>query len=71
MRRPLMSTAYAPMCCVIPPASRSATRVFPDGVQQGGFPVVDVSHDGDDGRPRDEVFVPGLQGLDLAQFLFE
>jgi hypothetical protein len=26
MFRPLIVTWYAPMCCVIPPASRSATR---------------------------------------------
>ena len=44
------------MCCVMPPASRSATRVVADGVEQAGLAVVDVAHDGDDRRARDDVF---------------
>jgi hypothetical protein len=42
-------TWYAPMCCVMPPAS-PAPRSCADVVEQRGLAVVDVTHDGDDRR---------------------
>ena len=63
-------TRYAPMCWVMPPASRSATRVVANRVEQRRLAVVDVAHDRDDGRARHQVLrVDGFRfGLD--QFLF-
>ena len=40
------------MCCVMPPASPAATLDFADDVEQRGFAVVNVAHDGDDRRAR-------------------
>ena len=59
------------MCCVMPPASRSATRVFADRVEQAGLAVVDVAHDGDDRRARDDVLGLRLALVGLQQLLFE
>ena len=59
------------MCCVMPPASRSATRVYADRVEQRRLAVVDVAHDGDDRGARDEVFGLVVLGLDLQQLLLE
>ena len=60
--RLLTVTWYAPMCCVMPPASRSATFVVADGVEQRRLAVVDVAHDGDDrGAQR-----PGLPACDSS-----
>ena len=49
---PFRSAWYAPMCCVMPPASPATTFAFADAVEQRGLAVVDVTHDGDDRRPR-------------------
>ena len=38
------------MCWVMPPASPAATFGFANDIQQRGFAVVNVAHDGDDGR---------------------
>ena len=59
------------MCCVMPPASRSATRVVANRVEQRRLAVIDVAHDGDDRRARDLIL--GVDGfrLDLDQLLFE
>ena len=40
------------MCCVMPPASPATTFGLTDGVEQRRLAVVDVAHDGDDGRAR-------------------
>ena len=47
-----VSTWYAPMCWVMPPASPAATLVRADVVEQRGLAVIDVTHDGDHGRTR-------------------
>jgi hypothetical protein len=59
------------MCWVMPPASPSSHVGFADGVEQRGLAVIDVAHDGDDGRAGDfklagvfsfENFFDGLVG---------
>ena len=50
--RPRFSTWYAPMCCVMPPASPRRDVRLADGVEQRGLAVVDVTHDGDDRTAR-------------------
>ena len=50
--RPFFSTWYAPMCCVMPPASPAGDVGLADGVEQRGLAVVDVAHDGDDRTAR-------------------
>ena len=56
----------------MPPASRSATRVVADGVEQARLAVVDVAHDGDDRRARDDVLGARFAFVvDLQQLLFE
>ena len=42
-----------------------------DAVEQRRLAVVDVAHDGDDGRARDAILGMDVHGLDLEQFLFE
>ena len=59
------------MCCVMPPASRSATRVVADRIEQRRLAVVDVAHDRDDRRARDRVFRPHVFRLHLEHLLFE
>ena len=59
--RPSWSTWYAPMCCVIPPASVSTTDGLADRVEQRRLAVVDVAHDRDDRRPGDEVLLGVLE----------
>src|SRR5262249_79996 len=56
--RPCTSTVWAPMCCVMPPASPAATSV--ERIEQRRLPGVDVSHHGDDRRARHRVALPGL-----------
>ena len=70
-RRPLTSTEYAPMCCVMPPASRSATFVVRMRVEQRGLAVVDVAHDGDHRRARDQIFRLRRLRFDFGQFFLE
>ena len=55
-------TWYAPMCCVMPPASPLATRVRRIVIEQRRLAVVDVTHHGDDRRPR--------LGLDVGRLGF-
>ena len=72
MLRPLaVVTWYAPMCCVMPPASRSATRVVADGVEQCRLAVIDVAHDGDDRCARDRVFRLHFFRFHFEHVLFE
>ena len=56
------------MCWVMPPASPAITLVGADGVQELGLAVVDVTHDGDDRGPHDQV---GLAALVLAELQVE
>ncbi len=63
------------MCWVMPPASPAATSVDADGVEQRGLAVVDVTHDGDDGRADDldhasGVFEEAFDGL-VLELLFD
>ncbi len=48
------STVYAPIRCVIPPASPPATLARANLVEQRGLAVVDVTQHGNDRRPRRE-----------------
>ena len=50
--RSFLTTWYAPMCWVMPPASPATTFAVADAVEQRGLAVVDVTHDGDDRRAR-------------------
>ena len=50
---PFTVTEYAPMCCVMPPASPAVTLVETDLIQQGSLAVVDVAHDRNHGRTGD------------------
>ena len=59
------------MCCVMPPASRSATSRRADGVEQRRLAVIDVAHDGDDRRARHDVLGTDILGFDLQHLLFE
>ena len=59
------------MCCVMPPASPSATLVSSNGVEQRRLAVVDVSHDRDDRCARYQIFRMRRFGLDVGQLLFE
>ena len=52
-----VQTWYAPMCCVMPPASPATTLRLADGVEQSRLTVVDVAHDGHDRRTDLEVFL--------------
>ncbi len=63
IRRPLCSTWYAPMCCVMPPASVSTTDGLADRVEERRLAVVDVAHDRDHGRTRDEILLGVLVDL--------
>ena len=67
-RRSPTSTWYAPMCCVMPPASRRDDGGLADRVEQRRLAVVDVTHDRDDGRARGEILglVVELDVLDLV-----
>ncbi len=59
-------TLYAPMCCVIPPASPPATSVSRIASSSDGFAVIDVTHDGHHGRTRhsfDAAFFPVAAGI--------
>ena len=58
---------YAPMCCVIPPAS-ALTVGLADRVEQFGLTVIDVTHHGHHRRPRLEI--AGL-ALVLSEFEVE
>ena len=59
------------MCCVMPPASRSATRVVADRVEQRRLAVIDVAHDRNDRPARDQVLrIGGLVALG-GDFLLE
>ena len=69
IRRPLWSTWYAPMCCVIPPASVSTTARLADRVEQRRLPVVDVAHDRDDRRSRRQIVGVVLVDLRLELLL--
>ena len=50
--RSFLTTWYAPMCWVMPPASPATTFAERMRVEQRGLAVVDVTHDGDDRRAR-------------------
>ncbi len=63
--RPSTSTWYAPMCCVMPPASVATTRASADRVEQRRLAVVDVAHDRDDRRPRLERLLRVVERLGL------
>ena len=52
----LCATSDAPMCCVMPPASRSATWVDTYRVEQRCLTVIDVAHDRDHRRARHLIF---------------
>ena len=67
--RPFFSMWYAPMCWVMPPASRVGHIGGADGVQQRCFAVIDVAHDGDHRRAPHAI--GGLFGqLDFLRALF-
>ena len=55
------------MCCVMPPASPAATRDATDVVEQRGLAVVDVAHDGDDRRARQQLVLRFAVGLFLEE----
>ncbi len=59
------------MCWVMPPASPAATSVDADGVEQRSLAVVDVTHDGDDGRAHDLDHAGGVFEEALDGFVFE
>ena len=44
----LILTRYAPMCCVMPPASSAVTLGLADRVEQRGLAVVNVTHNDND-----------------------
>ena len=69
IRRPLCSTWYAPMCCVIPPASVSTTAVWRIASSRRRLAVVDVAHDRDDRRAQDEIGLGVLEDLGLLVLL--
>ena len=49
---PLISTMYAPMCWVIPPASFVSYIGLADCIQKGGFTMVNVTHNAYNRRTR-------------------
>ena len=59
------------MCCVMPPASRSATLRLADRVEQRRLAVVDVAHDRDDRRARLDVLGLRLLALGRDELLLE
>ena len=71
MRWSLTSTVYAPMCWVMPPASRSTTCVSRMASSNVVFAVVDVTHHGHNRCPWDQVLILDGSRLDRQHFVFE
>ena len=53
------------MRCVMPPNSPGGHMRLPDGIQQGRLSMVDMTHDGDDRRPRLQLLRLLFHRLDL------